>query len=88
MTALEPEPLVAWSQTPGEVPVRLWVDEGVLCASCRDCDVYLEQALGAAEADARRAFLAAHPPAGGSPHVVRVPSGWFQPLSGPGAFSQ
>ena len=83
MTALEPErPLV------GDVPVRVWVDEGVLCAWCLGCDVYLEQAVGSDEAQARRAFLEAHPPSAEPPHALAVPRGWLQPLSGPGVFSQ
>ena len=67
---------------------RLWIDEGLRCGECAACGAYLEQAVGADEALARRSFDRAHPVLPDAPHVPAVPVGWCWPLSGPGALSQ
>jgi hypothetical protein len=60
----------------------------LLTAECWACGLYLEQLPGVDVAAALRAFRAQHPMTSDARHVRRLPPGWREPLSGPGALSQ
>jgi len=60
----------------------------LLTAECWACGLYLEQLPGVDRAAALRAFRAQHPMTADARHVRRLPLGWREPLSGPGALSQ
>lgn len=57
-------------------------------AECWSCGLYAEQLPGTDVAEGLRAFREHHPLTAAARHLRRLPPGWREPLSGPGALSQ
>lgn len=57
-------------------------------AECWVCGIYLEQLPGTDVVAGLQAFRTHHPLTAAARHTRRLPPGWREPLSGPGALSQ